>query len=97
VGASLLSWLVESRRYVLVPLLTLSLTLLPGASRLPARGFGEITRPFVTRVENAFDTLPTEQCAFRIARLAARSVFPLSLGTMHGSLNVAVTERAAVI
>ena len=65
-------------------------------SFLPGFGPCEITRPFFTLAENALVTFPTEQCAFLIARLAARSVLPFTLGTTHRALNVAVTERAAL-
>jgi len=81
--------------YRFFPLLTSSLTLAPGASFLPALGFGETTRPFFTLAEKTLVTLPTEQCARLIARLAARTVLPFTLGTTHRALKVALTERAS--
>jgi hypothetical protein len=78
-------------------LLTLRLSFEPAASFVPGFGFWEITRPFFTLDENALVTLPSEQCAFLIAPLAARSVLPVTLGTMQSALKVAVTERAALM
>jgi len=63
----------------------------------PGFGFCEITRSFLVLAENTLVSVPTEQCACLIASLAARSVLPFSLGTTHRTLNVAVTERAALI
>ena len=83
--------------YVFFPLLTFSFTLEPAASFLPGFGFWEITRPFFTLVENARVTFPTEQCAFLIARFAGRSLLPFALGTTQRTLNVAVTERFALM
>jgi hypothetical protein len=71
--------------------------LTPAASFVPGFGLCLITRPFFAFAENAFVTLPTEQCALLIARLAARRVLPFSLGTTQRGLKVAVTERAALI
>src|SRR5204862_497825 len=56
-----------------------------------------MTLPFFTLAENTLVTFPTEQCARLIAPLAARSFLPFSLGTTQRALNVAVTERAALI
>src|SRR5262245_14662351 len=78
------------------PLLTRSRTFARAASFLPGPGFDEITRPRV-EPEDTLVTLPTEQCACASARLAARSVLPFSLGTTQVPLNIAVTERAALI
>ena len=83
--------------YVFFPLLTFSFTLEPAASFLPGFGFWEITRPFFTLVENARVTFPAEQCAFLIARFAGRSLLPFTLGTTQRTLNVAVTERFALM
>jgi hypothetical protein len=83
--------------YVLFPLLNFSFTLEPAASFLPGFGFWEITRPFFTLSENALVTFPSEQCAFPIARFAARSLLPFTLGTTQMTLNVAMTERLALM
>jgi len=64
-------------------LLTLSLTFEPAARFAPGFGLCETTRPLFTVLENARLTLPTEQCALLIARLAARSFLPFALGTTH--------------
>ena len=77
-------------------MLTLSLIFEPAASFVPGFGFVEITRPFLTVAENALVTVPTEQCACLIARLAARSVLPFTLGTTHRT-NLAVAARSALI
>src|SRR5262245_21677658 len=53
-----------------------------------------MTRPLATRAEETLVTLPGVQWALRSERLAARSVLPLSLGTMQRALKVALTERA---
>jgi hypothetical protein len=59
------------------------LTAEPVGSLVPGRGFWEITLPAFTFAENALRMLPTEQRAFLIAVLAARSLLPVTLGTRH--------------
>jgi hypothetical protein len=83
--------------YVFFPWLISSFTFEPDGRLARGFGFWEITRPFITLAENTLVTFPSEQCAFLSARLAARSVLPFSLGTTQRTLNVAVTERAALM
>src|SRR3970040_1172213 len=59
------------------------LTLPRFGSRVPARGFCEITRPFLTVLEYALLILPTVQWALVSAALAASRVLPFTLGTLQ--------------
>jgi hypothetical protein len=51
--------------------------------RAPARGRCEITRPLATVREKDRETAPTRQPWRLIARVAAATVFPFTLGTTH--------------
>jgi hypothetical protein len=83
-----------------LPLLMTTPTFAPCFRRLPGLGFWEITRPFLTLLENACLTLPGEQEWVLSVRLAALRVLRLSFGTMQGGagspFTVSVTSEAAL-
>lgn len=64
---------------------TATLTPVPARRTLPARGLWEITRPRFAREVFLWKTLPSRQCAARIAPLAAASASlrPSTRGTTH--------------
>ena len=74
----------------------------PCRSRLPALGFCEITRPFLTVREVTRLTAPTVQACDLIERFALLSVFRSIFGTTQGfgvgrRANVAVTVTSALV
>jgi hypothetical protein len=66
------------------PRLTTRSIFVPFGTTAPKAGFCEITRPFSTAFEYALPTLPRRQLPSAIAFFAARSLWPLTLGTRSG-------------
>src|SRR5262245_40619513 len=89
--------LEESRVQPEGPRLTTRFTFVPRASRLPARGVCARTRPLGLS-DRAFRTRPTRQFARRIARRAAASFLPRTLGTTQSGFRDAgrVSPEAAL-
>lgn len=75
---------------------TVRLTLAPGLSFLPGFGFCASTRPFLRAADAFLVTLPTAQCALLILAFAFLSVSPITFGTTHLALKLAVVVVLAV-